>query len=74
MKLEILNKDELDSWIHQKLSSGFMCAAIKGEAPKGATYSDGEIIINKVNIAWYCEDDGSKIMIEYKVNHAKENF
>ena len=67
MKLEILNKDELDSWMCEKLRKGFVCSAIKGNAPFGATYSNGELIVNKVNVGWKCEDDGSQIMIEYKV-------
>lgn len=66
MKLEISNETELDTWINIRRRSGVDIFAIKGPAPEGATYDDGDIISRPVNIAWQDGVTGETFYIKYK--------
>lgn len=65
MGLEISNKEQLDRWINERM--GRDLSAIKGPPPEGATYDDGDPIVNPVNIAWQDMTTGEVFVIEYDV-------
>ena len=64
MILEMLNKQEVDLFMDQHWGKDLV--AIKGNPPEGATYSDGDLIVNKINIGWKCPETGEKVDIIYK--------
>lgn len=64
MKLEIENKVEVDLFMKQHF--GNYLVSIKGNPPKGSTYSDGTLIERDVNIGWRCMDTGETVDIIYK--------
>ena len=66
MKLTIKNKAKLDAWLREKLEGGSSLVAIKGPPPKGATYSDGSLIVNQVNIGWKELGTGEVFHFEYE--------
>ena len=63
MKLRIKNNDELGAWMNSRKDSTLH--AIKGNAPEGATYDDGDLITNPVNVGWIEPVSGDKINIDY---------
>jgi len=65
MILTIKNKSALDAWINSRLLLGHDVVAIKGSAPIGATYTDGELIVRPVNIAWRDISSEEVMTIEY---------
>lgn len=65
MELEITNSDGLNRWINERREMGRAIVAIKGPPPVGATYSDGQLITNPVNIAWKDCTSGEVYAIEY---------
>lgn len=64
MKLKIVNKAELDAWL--KSHQGSCLTSLKGPAPKGATYSDGDPIVRPVNVAWVEGCSGDRFNIRYQ--------
>jgi hypothetical protein len=67
MKLTIANKEQLDQWINERRKMNRNLVSIKGKAPNGATYSDGDPIINPINVAWQDMSSGEIFTIEYEV-------
>lgn len=67
MELTIANKEQLDEWLNERRKMGRDVFSIKGTAPEGATYSDGELITRPVNIAWQDGTSGEVFAIEYEV-------
>jgi hypothetical protein len=65
MKLTITNKEALDAWIKERLSMGRDMYSIKGPAPEGAAYDDGDLIVGPVNVAWQDTTTGEIFAIEY---------
>lgn len=65
MKLEILNSVELNKWLNQRGAMGHDLISIKGPAPDGATYDDGDPILQPVNVAWQDTITGETFHIEY---------
>lgn len=55
MVLEIINNEALNG-----------IKSIKGVAPLGATYEDGEAIRRQINIAFVDQSTGDYFLIEYK--------
>lgn len=48
--------DAFSIWANERRRLGHDMIAVKGPAPKGATYSDGTPITRSVNVAWVdCE-------------------
>ena len=66
MELTISNKPQLDAWIQERMDMNRDMFAIKGTAPEGATYDDGELIKHPVNIAWKDGTTGEIFAIEYE--------
>lgn len=64
MKLEIENKAELNLFLSQHWGKDLI--GIKGKPPVGATYDDGTIIENDVNVGWKCSETGESVQIIYK--------
>lgn len=67
MELTIANKEPLDAWLNERRKMGRNVFSIKGTAPEGATYGDGELITRPVNIAWQDGTTGEVFAIEYEV-------
>lgn len=67
MKLTIANDEALIQWMRERYTHDL--SSIKGPAPEGATYSDGDRIVRDVNIAWRDEQTGEVFNIEY-VRHS----
>lgn len=65
--LKIRNKETLDRWMNNCRRMGRDIVAIKGLAPDGATYSDGDTIERPVNVAWQCVQTGEIVGIEYDI-------
>lgn len=65
MKLTITNNATLIAWMKERMSMGRDMHAIKGPAPDGATYDDGDLIVGPVNIAWQDTTTGEIFTIEY---------
>ena len=65
MKLTIRNNEQLSQWMSERRKMGHDIFAIKGPAPAGATYSDGDPIILPVNVAWRDSVTGDVFAIEY---------
>lgn len=66
MVLEILNEAELNAWLGERRALGRDVFSVKGQAPRGATYSDGTPITRPVNVGW-CDDVTDEIFfIQYK--------
>ncbi len=64
---EIANKAEVDSFINSAMTKGQVLTALKGEPPKGAKYSDGELITRPINIGWLNNQTGESIEIMYQL-------
>lgn len=62
MKLTITNSEQLNQWMQDRISLGHELVSIKGVAPIGATYSDGDLITQPVNVAW--EDKATREVFE----------
>ena len=62
MILTVLNKEQLDEWFNEHPNA----ISIKGDPPFGSTYSNGEPITSKVNVAWECCDTGDYVRVLYK--------
>jgi len=65
MQLIIKNKAEVDAFLFSHAVTTPGLVAVKGSAPKGATYSDGELITQPVNVAWECLQSGERVAIRY---------
>jgi len=65
VKLTIKNKRELDAWMNCRMFLGHDMAAVKGPAPVGATYSDGDQIVRSVNVRWRDLSTGEVFDIDY---------
>lgn len=61
MELILLNGEQLRVWAKGR---DFLYA-VKGKAPKGATYSDGTPIVGEINIAWKDADTGEQFDLVY---------
>ena len=66
MELKIANKIQLDTWMNERRRMGRDLVSIKGQPPKGATYSDGDPIERPVNVAWKDTMTGEIFAIEYE--------
>ena len=66
MELKITNESELDNWINERIRLGHDLHAIKGQAPLGSTYSDGDPITRPVTIAWRDSMTGEVFAVEYQ--------
>lgn len=64
MVLTVKNREQLQIWMDKKKEHNLV--AIKGPAPRGATYSDGVPITNPVNVAWHDCSTGEVFLIEYE--------
>ena len=62
--LKLLNKAEINDFLEQcaKRAGAY---AVKGLAPEGATYADGESITKPINIAWRCAETGQRVECVY---------
>lgn len=67
MKLVIKNDEEVRSWLQNKMFNECILEAIKGAAPIGATYDDGDPITNQINIGWRDINSNDAIYIQYKL-------
>jgi hypothetical protein len=65
MRLTIKNTDAIKEFLDRHMQCGHDLACIKGPAPAGATYDDGEPIVRPVNVAWVCAQTGERVDIEY---------
>ena len=66
MVLEILNEAELNAWLDERRALGRDVFSVKGQAPRGATYSDGTPITRPVNVGW-CDPVTEEIFhIQYR--------
>lgn len=65
--MRIKNKECLDKWLRDRVQLGHSFSSIKGKAPIGACYSDGETIVRDVNIAWRDDATLEVFPIEYEV-------
>lgn len=65
MLLTITNDEQLSAWMNERMKIGRGMRAIKGPPPDGATYDDGDPIVNPVNIAWEDMETGEVFDIEY---------
>ena len=63
--MKIANKAALDQWMSERMKMGRDLFAIKGDAPKGACYSDGDAIDQPINVAWRDGSTGEVFAIEY---------
>ena len=59
----IKNSKELNNWLNNRRNHD--CVSIKGQPPIGATYEDGDLIYNEVNIAWRDIVTNEVFTIEY---------
>ena len=66
MRLEIKNRDALRAFFERARMANQDCHSIKGKPPKGATYDDGDPIINDVSVAWMNMSTGEIFQIEYE--------
>ena len=64
MKLTITNSEQLNQWMQDRMRLGHELVSIKGTAPNGSTYSDGDLITQPVNVAW--EDKATREVFEIK--------
>jgi hypothetical protein len=64
-RLKMLNAMEVEFWLHERRRMGRDTFSIKGQPPIGATYSDGDPIINPINIAWVDSETGERINCVY---------
>ena len=71
MELTIANNEQLDAWLNERRMMGRDVFSIKGTPPEGATYSDGELIIMPVNIAWQDGTTMEIFTIEYEAPNLK---
>lgn len=62
---QIANKAEIDRFIQSSLQRSLVVKAIKGRAPIGALYLDGDLIQRPVNIAWE-NSNGESVTIIYQ--------
>ena len=67
MKLTIRNKAELNEWMNERRALGHDLVSLKGTPPKGAQYSDGDLIERPVNIAWQDVTTKEIFAIEYEI-------
>lgn len=65
MKLTIINNEQVDQWIKDRVRLGRALIAVKGDAPLGATYDDGDLITQPVSVAWKDMVTGELIDIKY---------
>lgn len=65
--MKVSNKEALDNWMQERMQMGRDLIAIKGDPPQEASYSDGEIIKNPINIAWKDIKTGEVFGIEYEI-------
>lgn len=65
MKLVAKNIEAINKWLDSMIYQGYSLVSHKGPAPKGATYSDGTLIENYINVAWECVETGEKVYIDY---------
>ena len=72
MELTITKKEQLDRWLNERRSLSHDVFSIKGVAPKGATYSDGDPITRPINIAWQDGATGEVFVIEYEMQQRNE--
>lgn len=68
---EIANNAEVDAFILHSVAQNQNASAIKGNAPPGARYSDGELITNPVNVAWVNDVTGEHIDVIYQAKDSK---
>lgn len=66
LNYEIENKKEIDDFMNFARQAGHNISSVKGAAPDGAMYSDGELISRVVNVAWKNDFTGESININYK--------
>lgn len=66
MKLITTNKLQVDIWMQERFQLGHDLIAIKGTAPCGSTYSDGDLILQPINVAWKDMVTGEVLHIEYQ--------
>lgn len=48
--MKIQNNKELNDWMNARKKHDLV--AVKGQPPEGMTYSDGDPVLNPVNVAW----------------------
>ena len=66
MQLEILNKEEVDSFIKSCIDAGSYVESRKGHPPAGSTYEDGTLIERLVNTSWHDIVTRDYVEIKYK--------
>ncbi len=65
---------EVSAFLRQQMQSGYGAVAVKGPAPAGATWDDGEPITRPVNVAWECPETGKRVEIRYaEASHGDGN-
>jgi hypothetical protein len=62
-ELTMINSAEIDTWMWERKEHYLF--SVKGPPPSGATYSDGDPIINPINIAWVDSETGERIDCVY---------
>ena len=62
---QIANQIEVDAFFARAQLSNQPVFSVKGEAPEGARYSDGELVKRLVNIAWKNDVTGEVITLQY---------
>ncbi len=65
--LNIVNNEQFSKWAEERRKLGHAMIAIKGKAPDGAKYSDGDPIEMPVNVAWMDGITGEVFALEYQV-------
>ncbi len=64
--LRIKNHEEFIAFMHEVTRKFQTATAIKGPAPKDATYSNGVPINHPINVAWVCDQTGERFDIIYE--------
>lgn len=72
MRLTISNNQQLGAWLNERRKMGRDVFSIKGDAPDGATYNDGELITRPVNIAWQDNTTGEVFAVEYAASNSPD--
>ena len=61
----IKNQAEISEFMSAAQTNGHVLFAVKGAPPVGAEYSDGDLIVNPVNVAWLNKTTCESIEIQY---------
>lgn len=74
LNYEVANKADVDAFINSAMVNCQSLIAIKGKAPHGAMYLDGDLITHPVNVGWVNESTSESIDIFYQIRkQSKEN-